>query len=266
MLPIDYRYVEPTDAHAVERIIREGAFKKWLPSTVILGQIGDRGLKRPSITEFDCAMADGLKATFRAESFGIEAMFSPVPLEQHAKRQFAAYLFSATLGLNIVPICAIREHPNFGLGSLTAQVYAWPFLHTREGQTIIRMGRPEDRIPYAEALLFERIIGAGQRLESSLLRDRHRRILSQNHQEAFSDTENGRLEVAFVRAGETISMDFWEALNGSGKFAMRWARLERILPDLIGGEATDMCLSTLNSVVREKKVGRCNIYIADANL
>jgi len=262
MLPIDYRYGDPTDNHAVERIIREGKFEDWEPTTVTLGQLADKGMKRPSITEFTCLMEGGLVASFRAESFGIEAMYTTVPSDQHAKRQYGAYLVSATLGLNVVPVCAIREHPKFGTGSLTAGLFAWPFLSLQNGRSVALKGSA-DSVRFAEALLLNRLIGSGQHLESSLVRDRHRRVLSQYHQEAFTYTEDRRLEFAFKEAGETISPEFWEALNGSGQHYMRWARLERVLPDAIGAEVAGNFLQAYDLLVNKRKLGRCNVYLAD---
>lgn len=183
-----------------------------------LGQLGDQGRRRPQVVEFLVVLPGGLHAVHRVNEQGIPASFTRVPAASFAKRQFLAFACSHLLGLNIAPLSFERDLTAFGPGSLTAIPVAEPFLRvdilSPERRTVARRPPFRRRGALGAALVFEALIGSGQRFETSAVCDGAGYVRTTLHHEAwqYGDRDASARIAAALRAGPEVDRGVLDAL------------------------------------------------------
>ncbi|MFA5936113.1 MAG: hypothetical protein WC787_04670 [Patescibacteria group bacterium] len=264
-IPLPYLQFDPSVSMTfsrVEDIIKKGEFVDWKPMATQLGQMGDGGKRRPAIYEFMCEMTDGLMALFRSKEYGIPQPFSRVSTASHGTRHASAFIVSHTGEFDLCPFSAERIHPDFGEGTLTAMLDGIPFLFvdpiTRGTKGVRDLRKP---MALEQAYLFDYIIGSGQRCESGLVVSEEGIVYDQYHHEAFSWSEDRRLEEAFRNSTKTISREFWNKLEAMLPGTFKAQRVKNTLTDTIGEEATEKMFSYLHKVFLDKYLGNVRILV-----
>ncbi|MFZ2803924.1 MAG: hypothetical protein WA001_01750 [Patescibacteria group bacterium] len=262
--PLPYLFIddEQRTLSEIERILSEGAFREMFPAVVRLGQIGDGNKRRPTIHEFTCEMEGGLLAVFRADEHGIPQAYSQVPVASHSARHHGAFVASHSMGVDLCPASSRRKHPTLGQGTLTALIFGEPFLQvdmaTHGRKTVARRvtRRPT---ALAEAYLFDYAVGSGQRVESSFIVDGSGFVVSQCHHEAFSWTENRRLEMAFRNTPRSVSQAYWHAFISllSGPYRERLG----VILKALGACEMETFFSTYDTVCRKRLIGETQIEV-----
>lgn len=241
-IPIRYRSTPPQNwtVAMAEPLIRGETPVSMQALDVRLGQLGDRGLRRPSLMEILCVMPGGLHATHRIVGQGLEVPFTRVPSASHPLRQFLAFAVSHTLGVHIAPVSFPRELTTAGPGSLTALPDAEPFLFVNllaEGRRTLARNLPWRRPgAFGAALVFDGLIGSGQRFESSAVAGPDAIVRTIFHQEAFSyDLDTMTRLAAALRAKPEVLKTFGDALFppqlGPGVADMRHQKAESLIRD-----------------------------------
>ncbi|MBD3281683.1 hypothetical protein GF391_02960 [Candidatus Uhrbacteria bacterium] len=173
-----------------------------------------------------------LTARFRPDIPGIEQGFTRAPTASQPKRHVAAYAVSMNAGVEIVPITVqrnfsyLREHIEMnpknplaklalaGMGTLTASFEGESlFVHDfNTGKRYVREDIPFKRKTFVAALLFDILVGSGQRDAKSYKIDEDGRVRTIYHHEAFTYTAKDRLCEHLSQEFPEISTEFWKAL------------------------------------------------------
>jgi hypothetical protein len=263
--PIPYLQVDasvPLPFRRVEEIIRAGEFIDWDPMHVRLGQIGDGGKRRPDVYEFTCEMEDGLLAVFRSETDGIPQAYLHVNVSTQTDRHQAAYAVSHIGGFELVPVCARREHPQLGWGTLTAMIDGVAFLFvdpaTRDTKGVRGL---RGACALEEAYAFDFTIGSGQRIESSYVVDAQGVVRSQCHHEAFSWTEDARIEKAFSNSSRRISEVFLRRFDTLSRENFQSLRLRAILSDRIPDSDREQFFVRAHRIGWRKSLGQTRCVV-----
>jgi len=253
-----------------ERSLIHDPIDSCVSNEIYLGQIGDGNKARVPIAEFMCGLkGSGLLITFRARDLGaIPQIFSRVPVATHPLRHRMAFVVSHFGNFNLCPLTYVREHPGLGLGTFTATVFAEPFLllgtlkNGKTGTVSRRVLTREQSHP--EALLFDYLIGGGQRMESSHVVDTRQRVILQYNHEAFDFNDNARdrrIAAVFDGTSRRISPQFWRSfaeLSDEGSMSSRRIRGE-LQP--LGREAVNNFFERHREVFRERRLGDVEIRL-----
>jgi len=174
-----------------------------------------------------------LYAQFRPDDPGININFNNTKPDTQPKRHIAAYSISMAAGVEIVPIAIKRDFSDLnnttetsaknplaklalaGPGTLTATVHGEPlFVHNFNlGRAVVNELIPFKRKTYVAALLFDMIIGSGQRDAVSYLIDDDGRVRTIYHHEAFTYTAQVNLCEHLLEEYPEVAGIFWEALQ-----------------------------------------------------
>lgn len=220
-----------------------------------------------------------LYAQFRPDDPGIHFEFNKTRPETQPNRQIAAYTASMSSGVEIVPISVKRDFSDLnnttktsaknplaklalaGSGTLTAMVKGQPlFIQNFDlGRRVIRESLPIKRKTLIAALLFEMIIGSGQRDAKSYLVDEDGRVRTIYHQEAFTFTAQEQLCEHLEREFPEVSVDFWKALKSINEPGMKRDRMVSELSKYLEAVEIETFQSRLNLLLKNKLV--CGLEI-----
>lgn len=215
-----------------------------------------------------------LYARFRPDFPGIDTEFSKIDPQTQPNRHIAAYSVSMSAGVEVVPISVKRNFSDLnntthtsgknplarlalaGPGTLTAYVKGLPlFVHNFDlGRKVIPESLAFKRKTLIAALLFDLVIGSGQRDASSYLVDEDGRVRTVYHQEAFTYTAQKQLCEHLAQEFPEVSIDFWEALRKIDGVEAKKGRLEQELAKYLHKDEIADFFSKLNLLLKNRRV------------
>ncbi len=215
-----------------------------------------------------------LQAQFRPDHPGIEYGFSRADIESQPKRQIAAYSTSMVAGVEIIPIAVKRDFSYLqeqtemsnknplaklalaGPGTLTAMVKGEPlFIHDFNiGKRCVREDILFKRKTFVAALLFDMLIGSGQRDANSYLIDEDGRVRTVYHHEAFTFTAQEHLCEHLEQEYPEVAAEFWKALKHVKNLAPKRDRLVYELSKHLQDAEIERFLSLLNLLLNNQRV------------
>lgn len=215
-----------------------------------------------------------LDATFRPNRTAIEEGFTEAKPESQPNRHLAAHLTSMAAGVEIIPISVERDFSNLleemdidrknplmrlalaGKGTLSARVISEPlFVHDfNMGKKIVREDLPFKRQTFIAALLFDMLIGSGQRDADSYLIDEDGRVRTIYHQEAFTYTAQDDLCRHLEQEYLEIATAYRKALQDLHDNPRKRTRLILALNNYIQQEEIERLFNLLGSLLNNKQV------------
>ncbi|MDF1496595.1 MAG: hypothetical protein P1P90_00865 [Patescibacteria group bacterium] len=283
---ISYRYakerVDTLNSQEVEGLIRE-SFPYSAKGVKTELRTTDQPYKKiPRFDEFWLLMEgrpDGLIAVFRPFMGGIEAEYTSAPPPTHGRRNYAAYIVSMTAGVEIVPITAVRdfrEIANYrecakgsdlwrlskaGQGTLSAmingtQIYGFD---PNNFEVCLRTDVAYRSSSFVAALVFDILIGSGQRDFSSYLVDKESFVRSRYHHEAWTHTAQDRLEKILQEQPPEIQKAFWNALMSLREMPLKRNRLKDLLVGYVGLEKTTNFFKDLGKLLQTGSIAHVKL-------
>lgn len=272
---IPYRYKIPPSVQPefslVEKTIRTGELLGQYTNDVQLGRLGDGGKHRPTIKTLACtlelSLTQHLLATFWPDPpGGIPSAYTACPPDSHSGRHFVAFVTSHVMRVHLCPISAPRTHPRLGGSGIMIGMVAGQhcmMADTRgEGRATKILLQVKQSPSFAENLLFNAIIGSGQRLESSLMAYKES-CWSTLHPEAFTFTETQRLAKAFSRSSRAVRRPFWNALEDFSNDRMRQQKIHELIREFYGERILKEFTSGLDRILGTQLFDDENILVID---
>lgn len=271
---IPYRYKVPPKVQPefryVEAALRGGEILGQYPNNIQLGRLGDGGRHRPTIAAPVCTVEVSLTqhvlATFLpAPPGGIPAAYTGCSPETHIGRHFSTFVASHVMRVHLCPVSAPREHPQLGPGILIGLVAGQQCMMTDtrgEGRATKILQSMKNAPAFAENLLFNAIVGSGQRLESSLLAHKEN-CWSTLHPEAWSFTETSRLARAFGSSSRSVRRSFWKALEDFANDRMREQKVQDLVREFYGERILKEFTSNLDRILGTQMFEDEDIIILD---
>ncbi|MEO5927461.1 MAG: hypothetical protein ABIO72_02040 [Patescibacteria group bacterium] len=268
---VPYRFMIPPevqpDFRQLDRAIRDGQILSSFPQIVRLGRLGDGGKRRPEVVMLNCELDMGphrLMAHFWPDPpGGIPQEYSTCSPHSHNGRHFAAFVTSHVMRIHACPISAPRTHLKMGPGMMIGMVAGRSCMlvdHRREDKPTQVLSHINQSPSFAENLLFNAIIGSGQRLESSLVSYKAT-VWSQYHPEAFTYTESARLEHAFAATPRVVSQEFWTMLRTFSDSDLAQAKIHGLLKDFYGVKVVRQFTDQIDRILSKKQFNDEDIRI-----
>lgn len=269
---IPYRYkIPPTvqpDFRQVEAAIRTGDVLSTYAQDIHLGRLGDGGKRRPAMHVFICeielSLTQHLFASFWPDPpYGIPTDYSVCLPGSHSGRHFVAFVASHVMRLHLCPVSAPRTHPKLGSGIMVANIAGQHCMMTdvhSEGRPTQILSHIKHTPSFAENILFNGIIGSGQRLEESL-KCYKESCWSSFHPEAWAFTEEARLIEAFAGTPRRIRRTFWETLQTFSNDRLAQQKVEGIVSEFYGEKTLKEFTRGIDHLLATQRFGDEDVII-----
>lgn len=259
-MPVEIKYqfsgrVRQTRGKEIVKLLTRGMIVDLKRITHRLSRFGSSSEHRPLVTEFICELENGLMASLRLDKGGIQDGVEFV-LSGQAQRHILAYELSDALGLHICPAAVRRGILRHGSGAISGRIACTPLGVYRYMQDRITDtgSLAYDPLSYTEAVIFDYIIGSGQRPESSYMIDEQKVVRSTHHYEAFSFLGEERLQQELSQTILTVSPGFMRQLTANYRSGFQFLLVRSKIIEEFGEEVWFLVEERLKEVVFTQKV------------